>query len=419
MSADSPSPSPSQLKTIVTLFIIMRVMILLFYTPQGLLNAYTDYQYYYRIAQLSDQGYYPFVNMWYEHLPVMAYTAQLVYRAVQSIVPMGGLDSFGYQLFARLLGGVMLIFETGVLILIHRIATKAWGIDKANWLSWVYALFGLPMFFWNVSQTSSTMFFMLLALHWFMTGRRSRSAIALGLGIMTKLTPIFLLGSIARWLWPQRSALVRYALIVVIAVAAILTPFVLLGGGQWVAASLASNLTRASWATPWAIIDGNWGVGNVGEVATRIQIELATKTYGNPPAIPGLLVLAAFGVLYLWLFSRPVDSYGPRQLIWFTTLIAMLFLLWSKGWSPHWVTLVIPLILLSFPDQSGLRLLLLLTLFVILEWPLSDALQLRPLFAIAIAGRTVIFIVVAILAARHLWPARVPSRVLLEQDIAG
>lgn len=51
MDADLSSPHTSQLKTIVTLFVIMRVTIVLMYTPQGLLNAYTDFQYYYRVAQ--------------------------------------------------------------------------------------------------------------------------------------------------------------------------------------------------------------------------------------------------------------------------------------------------------------------------------------------------------------------------------
>ena len=149
-------PRHSQLKTIVTLFVIMRLTILVLYTPQGLLNAYTDYSYYYRTAQLSDQGYYPFVNMWYEHLPPMAYTSELTYRAAQSFAPMGGLDSVGYQLFARLLGGVMLIFETGVVILIHRIAEKTWGLDTADRLGWIYSALSLPIFFGTPPTTTAS-----------------------------------------------------------------------------------------------------------------------------------------------------------------------------------------------------------------------------------------------------------------------
>ncbi|HEY4723489.1 MAG TPA: hypothetical protein VII92_16660, partial [Anaerolineae bacterium] len=84
-----PSSRASQLKTIVVLFVALRVTILFLYTPQGLLNAYTDYQHYYRTAQLSDQGYQPFINMWYEYPPFFTYISQGVYRLTQSIVPTG------------------------------------------------------------------------------------------------------------------------------------------------------------------------------------------------------------------------------------------------------------------------------------------------------------------------------------------
>src|SRR5512137_3217071 len=113
MNATPSSGSSSQLKTIVTLFVILRVTILLMYTPQGLLNAYTDYQHYYRVAQLSDQGYLPFINSWSEHPPLQAYTSQAVYSFVRSFMPAGELSTPTYQFFARLLGFVMLIFETG------------------------------------------------------------------------------------------------------------------------------------------------------------------------------------------------------------------------------------------------------------------------------------------------------------------
>src|SRR5512136_2823481 len=104
MTAASASTSASQLKTIVVLFVVLRVTILLMYTPQGLLNAYTDFHHYYRTAQLSDQGFFPYVNSWSEYPPLLGYTTQAVYSAVQAVMPMGGLSDFSYQVFARLLG---------------------------------------------------------------------------------------------------------------------------------------------------------------------------------------------------------------------------------------------------------------------------------------------------------------------------
>jgi hypothetical protein len=408
MNTSASPSSSSQLKTIVTLFVILRVTILLMYTPQGLLNAYTDFHHYYRTAQLSDQGYYPYVNSWSEYPPLLGYTSQAVYSAVRSIMPMGGLTDFSYQLFARLLGAIMLIFETGSLILLHRIATRTWNLERANWLAWVYTALSVPLFYWNASQTSNFVFFTLLATYWFMSNKRTASAVSLALGMLIKLTPVFLLGSIARFLWPAPRPIARYILIVVIVFALAFVPFIALGGGSWTIASLTSNFVRASWSTPWAIIDGNWGGGDVGDIPTRPQVDLAYKIYGNPAVIPGIVGIIVFGLIFLWLFRRPIDQRDPRHFIWFSTLTLLLFHLWSKGWSPQWAMLIIPFILLSFPDQRGLRLVLIFTLLLFIEWPLSDVLKWAPVIATAILGRTALFVVMCVMLFRRLWPRGEP-----------
>ena len=393
----------SEIKTIVLLFVVLRLTILLLYTPQGLLNAYTDYSYYYRTAQLSDRGYTPFVNMWYEHLPPLAYTSHLVYRATQSIVPTGDLDSVGYQFFARLLGGAMLLFETGVLILIHRIADRVWDTATADRLSWIYSALSVPIFFWNASQMSNSVFFALLAVYWFITQRHTRSAIALALSIWIKLTPIFLLAPIAKFLWTQWRTIARYILISALIGLIIYTPFIAAGGGEWIVASFKSTFARASWSTPWAIIDGNWGVGDVGDLPAHLQLDQAAVIHGNPPAIPSIVTLIGFAIIYLWFFSRPIDLHRPQHFIRSATLTAMLFQLWSKGWSPQWAMLIIPFWLLSFPDRRGLQLTLLLTLSLFIEWPLADAFQSRFFLLVAIISRTLLFVIAAIWLAREVW----------------
>jgi hypothetical protein len=402
-TATSPASS-SQLKTIVTLFVILRVTILLMYTPQGLLNAYTDYQHYYRVAQLSDQGYLPFINSWSEHPPLQAYTSVAVYRFVRTFMPAGELTTPTYQFFARLLGAVMLIFETGALILLHRIATRTWDMERANWLAWVYTALSVPLFYWNASQTSNFVFFTLLAVYWFIANKRTASAMSLALAMLVKLTPVFLIGAVARFEWPALKPIARYVIVVAIVFALAFVPFIALGGTSWTIASLASNGVRASWSTPWALIDGNWGVGDVGDVPARTQLDQAYRVYGNPAAIPGVLGIIVFGLIFLWLFRRPIDQRDPRHFIWFTTLILLLFHLWSKGWSPQWAMLIIPFILLSFPNQRGLGLVLIFTVLLFIEWPLADVLRWPPIIATAILGRTALFVVMSVMLFRRLWP---------------
>jgi hypothetical protein len=406
MNAATSPASSSQLKTIVTLFVILRVSILLMYTPQGLLNAYTDYQHYYRTAVYSDQGFYPFVNMWYEYPPVTTYLSEGAYWLTRLIFPPGDLHSFTYQVYARLLAAVFLCFETGVLILIHRLGTRLWHIERANWLAWVYASLSVPLFFWNASQNSVVAFFILLTIECFLQTRLAASAVSLGLGIAAKFTPVFLLGPAVRFLWPDVRRIVKYGLVVGVVVALMFLPFVLLGGGSWVAASFVALGRLGSWSTPWALIDGNWGPGDAGPLTTRFDLNAINHLPGNPAVIPPIISLLIFGAIYLWLFTRPIDQRSPRHFLWFTLLTAIVFVLWSKGWSPQWATLLIPLMLLALPNGRGLSLVLVLTGIIFLEWPLSDALRSYGVLAVSIVARTLLLIVTAVLIARQLWPRR-------------
>jgi hypothetical protein len=193
-------------------------------------------------------------------------------------------------------------------------------------------------------------------------------------------------------------------MVVAIVFALAFVPFIALGGTSWTIASLASNFVRVSWSSPWALIDGNWGVGDVGAVPARTQLDQAYRIYGNPPAIPGIVSIIIFGLIFLGLFRRPIDQRNPRHFIWFATLTLLLFHLWSKGWSPQWAMLIIPFILLSFPNPRGLTLVLIFTLLLFIEWPLADVLRWPPIIAMAILGRTALFVVMCVMLFRQLWP---------------
>jgi hypothetical protein len=392
----------SDLKTIAVLFVVLRVMILLLYTPQGLLNAYTDTHYYYRTAQLSDQGYYPFVNMWYEYPPIATYISQTVYQLVHNLPADGALDA-RYQVYSRLLSGLFLIFEAGVLIAIHRLARKMWDAATADRLSWIYSVLSVPLFFWNASQNSVVVFFALWSMVAFLNLQRTRSAVLLGLGIATKFTPLFLLAPAIKFLLPNLRASLKYAAITSAAAIVIFIPFVLLGGWQWIVASFSVLARLASYSTPWALLDGNWQPGDAGPLATRLQLDAINHLPGQPAVLPWLATIILFGIIYWLIFSRQLQTLGPKEFVWFATITLMIFLVWSKGWSPQWAMLVIPFLLLSFPDRRGLNLTLSLTLLVFIEWPLADAFQSHLLLAIAIVSRTLLFVSVALLLARELW----------------
>jgi hypothetical protein len=383
----------------------MRLTILLFFTPQGLINAYSDYYYYFRSAQLSDAGYYPFLNMWYEYPPLLAYLPLAVYRLTQAVIPVGDIYSFGYQLFARLLGMVFLVFETGVLILLYETAVRVWDRDKAIWLGWVYSALSLPLFFWLYAHQGVVVFFVMLSIFWFITKKYSASAIALGMGVAAKLVPVVMLPSVVKFLWPRYRKTLFYSLFVLLFFLLAYLPFLFSGGGPWVMASFNANFRVGSYGTIWAIFDSNWGPGTYGPLDTRLDITQAEVVQANPSILPGWIVLLVFALFYALFFIRPNDVTDPKHFIWFTTLTWIIFYLYIKGWSPQWAVMLVPFLLLSFPDHLGLTLTLLLTSIVFLEWPLNAVIEARSLAVIVVIGRTLFFVSVLLLLIRKMWPS--------------
>lgn len=394
---------PSGIMPILVLFLFLRLTILFLYTPQGLINSYSDYDFYYRTAQLSDKGYYPYINMWYEYPPLLAYLSQFAYEITQRILPDKLMNEFGYAFFLRILGSILLLFDAGVLVLLYRIGAKVWGNAAAAWLSWVYLSLSLPMFFWNYSHQVVPTFFLLLAMDLFLSQRRTLSALALGLGIAAKLTPLFFLAVALKFLWPDWKRILLYGMVSLLVFGLFFLPFIGLGKLDWTMASFKAWANVGSWRTVWALIDGNYGPGYYGPLETRTQIQEAVVPRANPSVIPTWLSTLVFAVAYLWLLAKPIDKKLPKNLVFFTLIAALFFHLWSKGWSPQWMVLLIPIFLLSFPGKTGLIIVLGVSALTFIEWPLLELLDSNSLYAVQISLRTISFIAILFLLIKKIW----------------
>jgi hypothetical protein len=281
-----------------------------------------------------------------------------------------------------------------------------WGRDKAIWLGWVYALLSLPLFFWLYAHQGVVVFFIMLSIFWFITKKYPASAIALGLGVAAKLVPIVILPPVVKFLWPRYRKVLLYSLLVLLVFALTYLPILINGGASWVVASFKALSRVGSYGTIWAIFDGNWGPGTYGPLDTRLDISQAEVVQANPSILPGWIVLLVFALFYAWFYFRPNDVTDPKHFIWFTTLTWIIFYLYIKGWSPQWAVMLVPLLLLSFPNHLGLTLTLLLTSIVFLEWPLNAVIEARSLSVIIIIGRTLFFISVLLLLIRNMWPSK-------------
>ena len=360
---------------ILSLFVSFRLMMTMAYPPEAL-TSYSDYPYFYALADLARQGYYPLLDYWYEYPPIFPYLSQAVY-AITS----------GYHAYATLLAVVLLIFEAGNLALLYLIANEIHDKETSLKIAWIYSCLLVPVFFlWN-GLDSLSLFFTLLSLWWLLRNRHALSAVALGLGLMTKYLPGILLATV--WRFVKHRKALAYTLIAALVAVAIFLPFAI-ASPSFTLASLRSQASKSSWQTVWALIDGNYATGLFGPVADHLDPTKAGLQLHNPSRIPWFITVPLFALIYLYLFSRPIDTREKGALLSFTGMTLCLFFLWSKGWSPQWQVMLIPLILLVFPNGHGVLYCIVLGFANFLEWPVILSRGLNHLLMLTVPLRTML-----------------------------
>lgn len=393
---------------VLVLFIAFRLMALLLTSPGSFLTrGYTDFTYYYEMATLSAQGQLPFVNFWFEYPPVFAYLAIGIYQLTR----LAG-EQFAY--FERLLALVFLPFEVLVLVNVYRIACRVYDQTTALRATWMYALCFLPLFFWRYSFDVMVAGLTLQALAWWLTNRTALSATTLALAIATKFSPVFLLGAVWRFATNFKAA-IWYTLITTVMITLIFLPF-LLASWDYTLASFRSLVGVSSWETIWALLDGNISYGDVGGLARHFDLAQAGVPLQNPPRLPMWATAIPFVVLFLFIATRPLDRTHPRQRLVFSGIMLMLFHLWSKGWSPQWITLVLPFIVLLYPNWRGVLLTLTLSFATLLDWPLAYAMGSPFVYIVGVLIRTALFALIGIDLYQQLYGNAPSSNSRVVQD---
>ncbi len=216
---------------------------------------------------------------------------------------------------------------------------------------------------WNFDTLVT--FFLLLGLLGLLRRQETRSALAVGVGALTKFVPALLFGAVLRFRRPGQS--VRYILIAgAVFVLAYLPLFAL--NAEMTTVSLIAQFDKPSYQSVWALLDGNFTTGNFGALETHFDPVGVNAVTGNPATIPAWLRLAVAGGIGLIIFlrTRRFDDIG---LVAFTGITLLIFFLQSQGWSPQWLTQIIPLVLLVFPSKNGVLVTVLLSLIVFTEYP--------------------------------------------------
>lgn len=368
----------SEIALIFILFFTFRLMMLIVYPPDYF-TVYGDYQHYFNVAAMSDKGYLPFIHYWYEFPPIFPYLNLAIYW----------LAAATYKNYVLLMAFVLLVVESGNLLLLYRLADYLRGHKTAIQLAWVYTALFVPLFFWRGMFDSLTTSLMLLSLYALLMQKRRLLPLSLGMGVMVKYIPAVLL---LPTVWRTRGLKAMLgALVGVGVVSALLFGPFLLVSPQFSSASLQAQARKASWQTVWALIDGNPGTGSFGPLADHLDPAKALTPLGNPSRIPSWVTLLVFGAVGLYVFTRPVTNTAGDPII-FAAITLVVFFIWSKGWSPQWQMYLIPLLLLALPLRRALLYILTLGFVNFLEWPIIYTRGLGALLPLTIITRTLVFV---------------------------
>ncbi len=347
---------------VLVAFFAFRLMAVFLVKPGGYITTVSDFTFYRLLASYASQDFYPSVHYWMEYQPLFPWVPVAIYR-LSLLLPNWGAPGFWFN---SLLATVFLLAETANLILLYALARKLYDRQTALRVAWTYSLLFLPLLIMLGWFDVLGLTFLLLALYLTLVRRPWAGAVVGGLGFLVKLLPIVVL-PVTFWrepTWKRRAILVIVTILVIVAAA---LPFALLNP-ELFTLSWTINLKRSSWETIWALLEGYTSYGLAGG-GNRFD-PAAAGDLQHPSTLPWGIISAGFALLYLWLWTRPIDWHDDRRAVAFTGLTINLLTLYLKGYSPQFIVWLLPFALLLLPGLRGLVYALLLSAANLVESPI-------------------------------------------------
>ncbi len=356
--------SLGDMRVLVMLYLSFRLLMLLAYQPvltehgEVGIGAGGDRLFHFRLAALAGEGKLPFRDWWSEFPPIWPAISTGVYLLLG--------DKVNYSNWSFVLGMLMLVFETGNLLLVRGIGRLLYGESSGTNLAWVYAISIAPAIFmwWNFDSMMN--FFFLIGIYYLIKGRDSQAALAVAAGILVKFVPALVFGAVIRYRRP--TTVIRFAtLSAILVILVYLPPFAI--NQELASISLRAQAEKSSSQTIWALLDGNYSTGNFGTVEDRLKLPSKVGNEGrNGARIANGLRLAIAAGLGIVVFVT-TKRYDDRGLVAFAGITVLIFYLQAQAWSPQWVTLIIPLTLLAFPSVRGVLATIALSSLAFAEYP--------------------------------------------------
>ncbi|MFQ6014951.1 MAG: hypothetical protein ACE5NP_05875 [Anaerolineae bacterium] len=356
------------------LFVSFRWLTLLFYRPGGFIADFSDFYFYRAFAELTNEGYYPYLNLWSAYPPIFPWLVVAVYRLSILIPPWNDPSLW----FNSILGTVLLLFEAGNLVLIYLLGREIYQPAGAVKVGWIYAGLFVPVYTLTGWFEGFPLFFLLLAVYLLIKRRSIWSGVVSAIGFMVKLLPLLVVPIALRILWiecrhrveegrvlPNRRFLIplTYLATTLIVIALIAWPFWRLNPHLLFASPLMAA-ARPPWESVWALLEGNFTYGII-EADMRDLTSIGVSQ--TPSRLPWALITVAFGLIYLWLYGRPFDWQRKVSIIAFTALSLNLFVLYNRGYSPQFLVWLLPFLVLLMPDLRGVAYALVLSFVNMVE----------------------------------------------------
>ncbi len=346
-------------------FTVFRLLAIVILRPGGfIVHQGPDQAYYFDMSRFTGSEQYPFFHFWMEYPPLMPWLATLAYRLSLHIPPWD-VTIFWFNLIFRLL---LLPFDVATLALVYKIGLLLGPRERALHVAGLWALLFAPLFTLLTWFDPLTLFFLVLGLYGLLTDRSALAGAALGLGLMAKVLPIAI--------WPvglfalsshRRRAI--YVASTTLGVGLVVLP-PLVAAPAYVLAMLRSLFSVSSWETVWSLLEGHPSYGLVAPLNVRHDPAAAVFSI-HPSSLPWPLIGLIFAALYVLALTRRIAWQDKACRTRFALFSLTVFVLYNKGYSPQWASYLGTLALLALPTGHGLGYALLLSGYMILEWPLA------------------------------------------------
>jgi hypothetical protein len=275
-------------------------------------------------------------------------------------------DSSGLAWFHVGLGILLTAFDFGNLVLIYLLAKALHGPQIGLRAAWIYVLLFFPMYVTITWFDTMPLFFLLLTAWLTLKGHARSAGAAAGIGFMVKVVPIL---AVPMSLQSIRKILGRigYILSGVMVAAAIAAPFVVANPSMFLA-SVRAILSRPSWESIWAFLEGFYEAGVVPPLAARFDVQSATFQV-HPSTLPWPVINGIFLLVCLVLYTRRLAWSESKTQLAVLALTLNLFLLFSKGYSPQFMVYVLAFVAILLPDLRGVVYATFLTASSFIEYP--------------------------------------------------